>query len=117
MTPADRIADLRARIHHHEERYYVFNDPEVSDAEFDALMKELEALEAEYPDLATEDSPTRRVGGRPVEGFDTVQHHVPMLSSRELVQRGGTGARSTSACAGASRTRAWRWTRSPTSRS
>ncbi len=80
MTPADRIADLRARIRHHEERYYVLNDPEVSDAEFDALMKELEALEAEYPDLATEDSPTRRVGGRPVEGFDTVQHQVPMLS-------------------------------------
>lgn len=116
MTPADRIADLRARIHHHEERYYVFNDPEVSDAEFDALMKELETLEAEYPNLATEDSPTRRVGGRPVEGFDTVQHHVPMLSLENSYSEGELGAYD-ERVRGASRTRAWRWTRSPTSRS
>jgi len=80
MTPADRIADLRARIRHHEERYYVLGDPEISDAEFDALMQELAALEAEHPDLAADDSPTRRVGGRPVEGFDTVEHQAPMLS-------------------------------------
>jgi len=79
MTPADRIADLRARIRHHEERYYVLGDPEISDAEFDALMQELAALEAEHPDLAADDSPTRRVGGRPVEGFDTVEHQAPML--------------------------------------
>ena len=80
MTPAERIDDLRARIRYHEERYYVLNDPEISDAEFDALMTELEALEAEHPDLATPDSPTRRVGGRPVEGFATVEHLAPMLS-------------------------------------
>jgi DNA ligase (NAD+) len=80
MTPAERLADLRARIRHHEERYYVLNDPEISDAEFDALMKELEALERKHPDLATDDSPTRRVGGRPVEGFESVHHQVPMLS-------------------------------------
>ncbi len=80
MTPAERLADLRARIRHHEERYYVLNDPEISDAEFDALVKELEALEREYPDLVTTDSPTQRVGGRPVEGFATVEHQVPMLS-------------------------------------
>ena len=80
MTPAERLADLRARIRHHEERYYVLSDPEISDAEFDALLKELEALEREHPDLVTPDSPTQRVGGRPVEGFDTVQHAVPMLS-------------------------------------
>jgi DNA ligase (NAD+) len=80
MTPAERIDDLRSRIRHHEERYYVLNDPEISDAEFDALMKELEALEAEYPDLVTPDSPSRRVGGRPVEGFATVEHSAPMLS-------------------------------------
>jgi DNA ligase (NAD+) len=80
MTPADTIADLRARIRHHEERYYVLDDPEISDAEFDALMKELQALEAEHPDLVTPDSPTQRVSGRPVEGFETVRHAVPMLS-------------------------------------
>ena len=80
MTPAERLADLRARIRHHEERYYLLNDPEISDAEFDALVKELEALEREHPDLVSPDSPTQRVGGRPVEGFDTVEHAVPMLS-------------------------------------
>ena len=80
MTPAQRLADLRARIRHHEERYYVLNDPEISDAEFDALVKELEALERQHPDLVTPDSPTQRVGGRPVEGFASVEHQVPMLS-------------------------------------
>jgi len=80
MTPAERLADLRARIRHHEERYYVLNDPEISDAEFDALMNELETLEQEHPDLVTPDSPTQRVGGRPVEGFESVYHQVPMLS-------------------------------------
>ncbi len=80
MTPAERIAELRAQIRHHEERYYVLNDPEISDAEFDALLEELEALEREHPDLVTPDSPTQRVGGRPVEGFETVEHPVPMLS-------------------------------------
>jgi DNA ligase (NAD+) len=80
MTAAERIADLRARIRYHEERYYVLNDPEIADAEFDALMKDLEALEHEHPDLVTPDSPTARVGGRPVESFASVEHLVPMLS-------------------------------------
>ncbi len=80
MTPADRIADLRARIRHHEERYYVDDAPEISDAEFDALMRELRALEEAHPDLADPDSPTQRVGGRPAEGFATVEHSEPMLS-------------------------------------
>ncbi|MBP1633509.1 MAG: ligase LigA [Acidobacteria bacterium] len=80
MTPAERIAALRSRIRHHEERYYVLNDPEISDAEFDALMDELEALERDHPGLVTPDSPTQRVGGRPVEGFATVEHGTPMLS-------------------------------------
>lgn len=80
MTPAKRLADLRARIRHHEERYYVLNDPEISDAEFDALMSELQALERQHPDLVTPDSPTQRVGGRPAEGFASVEHGVPMLS-------------------------------------
>ncbi len=80
VTPATRIGDLRALIRHHEERYYVLNAPEIADAEFDALMKSLEALEREHPELVTPDSPTQRVGGRPVEGFEPVEHHVPMLS-------------------------------------
>lgn len=80
MTPAEYLADLRARIRHHEERYYVLDDPEISDAEFDALMAELQALERQHPDLVTPDSPTGRVGGRPVEGFATVEHSVSMLS-------------------------------------
>ncbi len=80
MTPAEQIADLRARIRHHEERYYVHNDPEVSDAEFDGLLKELEELEARHPDLVTVDSPTQRVAGRPIEGFTSLRHAAPMLS-------------------------------------
>jgi DNA ligase (NAD+) len=79
-TVADRIQTLRDRIRHHEERYYVYDQPEISDAEFDALMSELRALEDAHPDLVTPDSPTQRVGGRPVEGFETVEHLRPMLS-------------------------------------
>ena len=71
---------LRDPIRHHEERYYVHDAPEITDEEFDALMHELEALEREHPDLVTPDSPTQRVGGRPVEGFATVEHLQPMLS-------------------------------------
>ncbi|HEV8316747.1 MAG TPA: NAD-dependent DNA ligase LigA [Vicinamibacterales bacterium] len=79
-NPAERIAELRALIRHHEECYYVLNAPEIADAEFDELVKTLERLEAENPDLVTADSPTQRVGGRPVEGFATVEHAHPMLS-------------------------------------
>lgn len=75
-----RIKALRERIRHHEERYYVLDDPEISDAEFDALMRELGDLETAHPELVTPDSPTGRVGGRPVEGFETAQHAAPMLS-------------------------------------
>lgn len=80
MNPAARVSKLRDQIRHHEERYYILDDPEISDAEFDALLKQLEALEQKYPDLVTPDSPTQRVSGRPVEGFDTVEHVAPMLS-------------------------------------
>ena len=80
MNPAERIEELRRLIRHHEERYYVLNDPDIADAEFDALMKELERLEAEHPDLVTGDSPTRRVGGRVDAGFETVEHAQAMLS-------------------------------------
>ncbi len=80
MIPATRVEELRALIRHHEERYYIHDDPEISDAEFDALMHELRALEAAHPELADPYSPTQRVGGRPAEGFETVRHAAPMLS-------------------------------------
>ena len=80
MTIADRIERLRQEIRRHEELYYLHAQPEISDAEFDALMLQLKALETEHPDLVTPDSPTQRVGGRPAEGFVTVRHAVPMLS-------------------------------------
>jgi len=80
MSAFKRIHDLRDEIRRHEELYYVHATPEISDAEFDALLRELQELEAAYPELVTPDSPTQRVGGRPVEGFATVEHLVPMLS-------------------------------------
>jgi DNA ligase (NAD+) len=78
--PLDRITELRQLIRHHEEQYYLHSAPEIADAEFDALLHELEQLEADNPDLVTLDSPTQRVGGRLVEGFATVEHKAPMLS-------------------------------------
>ena len=74
------VSQLRAAIRHHEERYYVLHDPEISDAEFDRLLRRLTELEATHPELLTTDSPTRRVAGRPVDGFVTVEHGSPMLS-------------------------------------
>ncbi len=76
----DEIESLREEIRHHEYRYYVLDDPEVSDAEFDQLMNELKKLEAAHPELITSDSPTQRVGGKPREGFVKVPHSIPMLS-------------------------------------
>ena len=75
-----KIDALRDKIRYHEHRYYVLDDPEISDAEFDRLMNELKALEAEHPELVTPDSPTQRVGGKPREGFVKVPHSSPMLS-------------------------------------
>jgi DNA ligase (NAD+) len=75
-----KLETLREKIRHHEYRYYVLDDPEVSDAEFDKLMNELKKLEAEHPELITPDSPTQRVGGKPREGFVKAKHSSPMLS-------------------------------------
>jgi DNA ligase (NAD+) len=80
MDPAQRVEYLRNEIRRHEELYYVQANPEISDADFDALMNELKALEAAHPDLLAPDSPTQRVGGRPAEGFAQVEHLQPMLS-------------------------------------
>src|SRR5467141_4065886 len=75
-----RIESLRDKIRHHEYRYYVLDDPEISDAEFDKLVNELKKIEGEHPELITPDSPTQRVGGKPREGFVKVRHSSAMLS-------------------------------------
>jgi DNA ligase (NAD+) len=75
-----KIEALREKIRHHEYLYYVIDTPEISDADFDKLMRQLKDLEAEHPDLITADSPTQRVGGKPREGFVKVAHSSPMLS-------------------------------------
>jgi len=83
MTRADaaqRITELREQIHHHDYLYYVENTSEITDAEYDALLRELKTLEAEFPDLVTADSPTQRVAGAAVEAFQPVEHRVAMLS-------------------------------------
>jgi DNA ligase (NAD+) len=83
MAPKDvekKIEALRERIRHHEYRYFVLDDPEISDAEFDQLMNQLKKLEAEHPALITPDSPTQRVGGKPREGVVKAAHSSPMLS-------------------------------------
>jgi DNA ligase (NAD+) len=82
MTEAvqKKIEALREKIRHHEHLYYVLDRPSISDAEFDDIMRELQRLEKDHPDLVTPDSPTQRVGGKPKEGFAKVAHSRPMLS-------------------------------------
>ena len=75
-----RAAELREQINHHNYRYYVLDDTEVSDGEYDRLMVELRRLEEDHPSLVTPESPTQRVGASPADGFDQVQHRLPMLS-------------------------------------
>ena len=76
----ERIDALRAEIEGHDYRYYVLDAPTIPDVEYDRLMRELQRLEADFPDLVTADSPTQRVGGQPLEGFEEVRHRTPMLS-------------------------------------
>jgi len=78
--PEKRAAELRRLLDQHNHSYYVLDDPEVSDAEYDALLDELRTLEAEQPELQSPDSPTQRVGGRPLDKFEQVTHLQPMLS-------------------------------------
>jgi len=75
-----KIDALRKKLEHHEHLYYVLDAPEIGDAEYDAMLRELQALEAAHPELITDDSPTQRVGGKPREGFVKVAHSSPMLS-------------------------------------
>ncbi len=78
--PEQQIRKLRETINHHAQRYYVYDDPEISDAEYDALFRQLEELENRHPELITADSPSQRVGGEVLQGFHQVRHQIPMLS-------------------------------------
>ncbi|HEV2058139.1 MAG TPA: NAD-dependent DNA ligase LigA [Solirubrobacteraceae bacterium] len=79
-TVEARAAELRAQLHHHGYRYYVLDDPQIGDDEYDVLLDELRAIEAAHPELVTPDSPTQRVGGEPVSSLPKVRHEIPMLS-------------------------------------
>ncbi|HXR54291.1 MAG TPA: NAD-dependent DNA ligase LigA [Acidimicrobiales bacterium] len=79
-SPAERADELRALINHHNERYHVLDSPEISDAEYDALVRQLRQIEADHPELATPDSPTLTVGAAPSPMFAEVRHQVPMMS-------------------------------------
>jgi len=91
--PTERLRDLRTRIEHANYQYFVLDDPEITDAEYDRLVRELEALENAYPQLATPDSPTRRVGARAVGGFAQVRHALPMLSLNNAFEQDGSDDR------------------------
>mgnify|MGYP002626523460 CR=1 FL=1 len=80
-----RIQNLRDEINHHRYQYHVLDKPEISDAALDSLKHELEQLEGQYPDLITPDSPTQRVGGKPLSKFKQVQHSARMLSLQDLI--------------------------------
>src|SRR3989339_1700097 len=80
ITPAERCEYLRAEIERHNVQYYQLDEPLISDAEFDALFRELQNLEAQHPELSTPDSPTHRVGSKPLKVFAEVVHRTPMLS-------------------------------------
>ncbi len=80
MSIAEKIEDLREKLRHHEHLYYVLDSPEISDTQYDAMMRELDVLEKAHPEFLTPDSPTQRVGGKPREGFVKVPHSSPMLS-------------------------------------
>ncbi len=84
MTPSavtrKKLESLKDQIRYHNHRYHVLDDPEIPDAEYDRLVRQLQALEKENPELITADSPTQRVGDAPISAFGTVQHQLPMLS-------------------------------------
>ncbi|BCU75431.1 NAD-dependent DNA ligase LigA [Luteolibacter sp. LG18] len=85
-SPESRIRQLRAELAHHNRLYYTDAAPEISDAEYDKLYRELEELEAKHPEFDDPDSPTKRVGGEPIEGFQQVRHRVPMLSIDDVFE-------------------------------
>jgi DNA ligase (NAD+) len=92
MSLAERAEQLRQQLNHHAHRYYVLDAPEIPDAEYDRLFQQLQALEAEHPELLTPDSPTQRVIGKVLDGFEPVRHAVPMLSIRTETDTTAGGA-------------------------
>ena len=90
MDPArisQRAETLRQLIHYHDYRYFVLDSPEISDGQYDALVRELLSIEREYPEFITSDSPTQRVSGTPAEGFQKVTHPAPILSLDKATNR------------------------------
>ncbi len=92
LSPAQQAASLREQLHFHAHRYYVLDDPQIPDAEYDRLFQALQALEAAHPELRTPDSPTQRVLGKVLDGFTPVRHAVPMLSIRTETDTQASGA-------------------------
>ena len=88
-----QVQSLRGKLHEHAHRYYVLDDPQIPDAEYDRLFRELQAMEAAHPELLTPDSPTQRVGGKPLAQFASVRHKVPMLSIRTETDTEASGAK------------------------
>ena len=80
MNTSNKINDLRSELNDHNYRYYVLDDPVISDAEYDRLLRELQSLEDSHPDLIADDSPTQRVGALPLDGFGNIRHRIPMQS-------------------------------------
>ncbi len=91
-SPEHRAAELRVQLNHHAHRYYVLDEPQIPDAEYDRLFQELQAIEAAHPELLTPDSPTQRVIGKVLDGFVPVVHAVPMLSIRTETDTESSGA-------------------------
>ena len=92
MLPLNELQALRSQLHEHAHRYYVLDDPQIPDAEYDRLFQTLQALETAHPELITPDSPTQRVGGKPLDAFASVRHAVPMLSIRTETDTEASGA-------------------------
>ena len=91
VASSQKVEALRAQIEEHNYRYHVLDDPAISDSRYDGLVRELEKLEAEHPELVTPNSPTQRVGAAPLDGFQSVEHPVPMLSLNNAFSAGEVG--------------------------
>ena len=87
MDTKNQILSLRDQIVNHNYRYYVLEDPIISDDEYDRLLRELEHLEKQHPDLITPDSPTQRVGAPPLSNFESIPHQLPMLSLENAMNK------------------------------
>ena len=88
MDILQQIQQLRDQINEHNIRYYVYDDPNISDIEYDKLMRELDKFEQQYPNYITEDSPTQRIGATPLKNFNTLSHSLPMLSLSNAMNKG-----------------------------